>query len=74
MDVKTTQHAFWTDGREQLRRAMLVKQAEIDYVVAQMKRTPDHGTRRRLEARLVRLLMDLRPSEHSIARSLDMAS
>jgi len=72
--MATTRRTFWTDGPERLRRALLVKQAEIDYVIAQIKQSRDAGTGRRLEARLARLLMDERPSDHGIARSLHLAS
>jgi hypothetical protein len=69
-----TGHSFWTDGPQRMRRVLLVKQAEIDYVIARMKQTSDPGTMAELGARLERLLMDERPSRHEIARSLDAAS
>ena len=69
-----TGDGFWNDESERLRRVFMVKQAEIDYVIARMKQTSDTGAIAELGARLKRLLSDERPSQHEIARSLDMAS
>jgi len=69
-----TGNNFWNDESERLRRVFLVKQAEIDYVIARMKQASDEVAIAELGARLKRLLLDERPSQHEIARSLDLAS